>query len=206
MTQEVDFEDGKFLVKLARKAIEEYLKTKKRIPVPSDAPPKTLQKLGVFVTLTNSSHDDALRGCIGYPYPTNPLVEALIDSSIDAATGDPRFAPIPIDEFKSDVKVEVSVLTTPQEIIVHNRSDYPQQIEIGVDGLIVERGWYKGLLLPQVATEWKMDEEEFLNNCCIKAGLSPDTWLVTGTKVNKFQAIIFHEKSPNGQIEQKALR
>ncbi len=205
MTNELNLETGRFLVRLARRTIEEYLATGKRITVPEETPAELKEKHGVFVTLTDASRDDALRGCIGNPLPTEPLVNATIDSAIEAATGDPRFEPVPLDEFRSKVKVEVSVLTQPEQVVVDNPADYPNKIEIGKDGLIIERGWYKGLLLPQVATEWKMNEEEFLNNCCMKAGLSPDSWLVKGTEVRKFQAIIFHETVPNGQIEQKLL-
>jgi uncharacterized protein (TIGR00296 family) len=202
---EPNIETGTFLVRLARKAIQEYLVTKTKIPVPKETPSELYEKRGVFVTLTDTS-DNALRGCIGYPLPTKPVAEATIDSAIEAATGDPRFEPVPLDEFKSTIKVEVSTLTPPEQVVVDNPTDYPKRIQIGVDGLIVERGWYKGLLLPQVATEWKMNEEDFLSNCCMKAGLSPDAWLVKGTKVYKFQAIIFHETAPNGRIEQKVLR
>jgi len=203
---ELSIEDGRFLVRLARKAIEEYLSRRKVIVVPKDTPAKLRRECGVFVTLTDATPENALRGCIGHPLPTKSLVEAAIDSAIEAATGDPRFEPVPLNEFKSTVKVEVSILTPPEQIVVDNSLDYPKNIEIGVDGLILERGWYKGLLLPQVATEWKMNEEEFLSNCCMKAGLSPDAWLVRGTKVSKFQALIFHETVPNGSIEQKMLK
>ena len=206
MTFELSIEDGKFLVKLARRAIDEYLTTKKIIATPDDTSTKLHEKCGVFVTLTNASSNDSLRGCIGHPLPTEPLVEATIDSAIEAATGDPRFEPVQLSEFRSVVKVEISVLTPPERIVADSPLDYPKKIEIGKDGLIIERGWYKGLLLPQVATEWKMNEEEFLNNCCMKAGLSPDAWLVRDTKVSKFQAIIFHEIAPNGEIKQKVLK
>ncbi len=206
MKHELDDETGRFLVRLARKAIDQYLANGMRITAPDDTPSKLHEKRGVFVTLTNASADNALRGCIGYPLPTKRLVDAAIDSAIDAATGDPRFDPVPLEEFRSKVRVEVSVLTPPEEIVVQNPTDYPKKIEIGTDGLIVERGWYKGLLLPQVATEWKMNTEEFLSNCCMKAGLAPDAWLVKGTNVQKFQAVIFHETSPIGPIERKLLR
>jgi len=78
-------------------------------------------------------------------------------------------------------------------------------VEVGRDGLIVERGYYKGLLLPQVPVEWGWNGEEFLCQCCMKAGLSPDYWLVDGTKVYKFQALIFEEASPRGKIEPKDI-
>ncbi|MDH5664505.1 MAG: TIGR00296 family protein, partial [Candidatus Bathyarchaeota archaeon] len=84
-------------------------------------------------------------------------------------------------------------------------TDYSSKIKVGQDGLIVERGYCKGLLLPQVPIEWKWEEEEFLCQCCMKAGLSPDCWLLEGTKIYKFQAIIFEEVSPKGNIELKKL-
>jgi len=76
---------------------------------------------------------------------------------------------------------------------------------VGREGLIGERGLYRGLLLPQVPVEFGWDEEEFLSQCCIKAGLPPDYWLVEGTKIYKFQAIVFEEKSPRGPVERVRL-
>lgn len=205
MKNELTIEDGKFLVKLARKSIEEYLKSGIKIEYPKEINKKLLEKSGVFVTLKNLKNDFELRGCIGYPYPIKPLIEALIDSAIEAATNDPRFYPVSLEELKNEIVIEVSVLTPPKLIVVENPKDYPKHIKIGEDGLIVERGIYKGLLLPQVAVEWNWDEEDFLSNCCIKAGLQPDCWLLKGTKVYKFQAIIFEEKTPNGEVERKSI-
>lgn len=201
---ELTDEDGIFLVKLARKSIEEYLKSGIKLEPPKEANKKLLEKRGVFVTLNNAKNNE-LRGCIGYPYPIKPLLEALIDSAIEAATNDPRFYPVSLEELKNDIVIEVSVLTPPKLILVKDPKDYPKHIKIGEDGLIVERGFFKGLLLPQVAVEWNWNEEDFLSNCCIKAGLQPDCWLLKGTKVYKFQAIIFEEKSPNGEVERKRI-
>jgi len=116
-----------------------------------------------------------LRGCIGYPYPTNPLVEAVIDAAISAATRDPRFCPL---EKKDVDKVvfEVSVLTPPEHVKTEKPEEYLKEIKVGEHGLIIEKGPYKGLLLPQVPVEWGWCEEEFLCQCCIKAGLPPDSW------------------------------
>jgi len=203
---ELNLEDGKFLVNLARNAMKTFLQNRRKIDPPIDTPNKLREKCGVFVTLNNvktSNHE--LRGCIGYPSPVEPLVEATIDSAIQAATNDPRFPPVSLQELNNEIAIEVSVLT-PQELIkVEDPADYPSRIQIGTDGLIIERGWYKGLLLPQVAPEWNWNEEEFLSNCCLKAGLSPDSWLIKGTKVYKFQALIFEEKTPNGEVAPKSL-
>jgi len=202
---QLTIEEGKFLIKLARKAVGEYLKNGKIIAVPKDVSPKLMKRCGVFVTL-NSFHQGKkeLRGCIGFPYPTTPLTRAVIESAINSATQDPRFPPVSLNEL-NHIVFEVSVLTPPQLIKIEKPTDYPSKIKVGQDGLIVERSYYKGLLLPQVPIEWNWEEEEFLCQCCMKAGLPPDHWLLKDTKVYKFQAIIFEEISPKGEIEQKKL-
>lgn len=182
-------EDGKFLVELAREAIKTYLKDEKIIEVPVDTPKLLRESMGVFVTIHRKGQ---LRGCIGYPEPVKPLVNALIEISVSSATADPRFPPLSLDEL-DEVELEVSVLTKPELIEVKTPKGYLNQIKIGEDGLIVEKGVYRGLLLPQVAVEWCWDVEEFLANTCMKAGLSPDCWFDEKTKIYKFQALIFHE-------------
>jgi len=202
---QLNLEEGKFLVKLARKAVKEYLETRKQIKVPEDTSQKLSQPCGVFVTINSiESGEKKLRGCIGYPYPTTPLIQAVIESAINSATQDPRFYPISLDELET-VVFEVSVLTPPQIIKVEKPSRYPSKIKVGEDGLIVEKTVFKGLLLPQVPVEWKWDNEQFLCQCCIKAGLPPDCWLLKGTKIYKFQAIIFEEEKPRGEVKHKAL-
>jgi len=202
---QLSLEEGKFLVGLARKAVEECLKSGKRISVPENTPEKFLEPCGVFVTINSIKNGEKeLRGCIGYPYPTTPLAQAVIESAISSATQDPRFYPLSLSEL-DNVVFEVSMLTPPQLIEVKKPSEYSCKIKVGKDGLIVERGMFKGLLLPQVPVEWEWDEEEFLCQCCIKAGLPPDGWLLEGTKIYKFQAIIFEEERPNGEVKRKAL-
>ncbi|MBS7616208.1 TIGR00296 family protein [Candidatus Bathyarchaeota archaeon] len=201
----LSLEEGKLLVKLAREAVEEYLKTGKQIGIPDGIPKKLLQPCGVFVTINSVRNGEKeLRGCIGYPYPTTPLAQAVIESAISSATQDPRFYPLSLSEL-DHVVFEVSVLTPPELIRVNKTNEYPSKIKIGEDGLIVERGLFKGLLLPQVPVEWEWDEEEFLCQCCIKAGLPPDSWLLKDTKIYKFQAIIFEEEKPNGEVKRKIL-
>ena len=202
---QLSLEEGKFLVQLARNAVEKYLKSKKRISVPEGTSEKLLQPCGVFVTINTIRHKEKeLRGCIGYPYPTTPLAQAVIETAISSATEDPRFYSLSLSELDT-VVFEVSVLTPPQIIIVKKPNEYPSKIKVGEDGLIVEKGMFKGLLLPQVPVEWKWDEEEFLCQCCIKAGLPPDCWLLKDTKIYKFQAVIFEEEKPRGEVKRKAL-
>lgn len=202
---QLSLEEGKILIELARKSVEEYLKNKRRISVPENIPKKLLQPCGVFVTINSIQNGEKeLRGCIGFPYPTTPLAQAVIESAISSATQDPRFYPLSLKELNS-VVFEVSVLTPPKQIEVKKPSEYPTKIKVGRDGLIAERGIFKGLLLPQVPVEWNWDAEEFLCQCCIKAGLPPDSWLLEGTKIYSFQAIIFEEEKPNGEIKRKTL-
>ena len=200
MTFELTDQEGKFLILLARSTVTEYLESGKIQKPPKDTPEKLYEQCGVFVTISSMQNSEkALRGCIGYPYPTSPLVEAVIDSAINASTQDPRFEPMTTEELDK-VVFEVSVLTPPEPVQVDDPKDYLNKIKVGEDGLIIEHGYRKGLLLPQVPIEWGWCEEEFLCQCCVKAGLPPDSWLTKGTKISKFKAIIFEEQTPKGEI------
>jgi uncharacterized protein (TIGR00296 family) len=205
MTFDLTQQEGEFLIRIARDTVKEYLVNARILRPPVETPKKMFEPCGVFVTLnTLSGGEKALRGCIGYPYPTNALIEAVIDSAINAATQDPRFEPLEAEEL-DNVIFEVSVLTPPERIQVENPNEYLNQVKIGEDGLIVESRGYKGLLLPQVPVEWGWCPEEFLCQCCMKAGLPPDTWLTKDTKIYRFHAIIFDEETPNGAVKRLTL-
>jgi hypothetical protein len=205
MSFELNLEEGKFLIKLARSAVNEKLEKGKTVQPPKETPKKLFEHCGVFVTINSlRGGEKELRGCIGYPYPTNPLVEAVIDSAINAATQDPRFYPLTLKEL-SKVVFEVSVLTPPEHVEVKNPKEYLSKIKVGEDGLIVERGHCRGLLLPQVPIEWGWCEEEFLCQCCVKAGVPPDSWLTKDAKIYKFKAIIFEEETPLGEVKRLNL-
>jgi hypothetical protein len=150
----------------------------------------TSEKIGVFVTLLK---DGELRGCIGFPEPIMPLYEGVKEAAKAAAFSDPRFPEVEKDELKH-ITIEVSVLTVPEEIKVKNPSDYVKQIKIGEDGLIVRMHGYSGLLLPVVAVEYNMNAQEFLQETCMKAGLSSDAYKDKDCKVFKFQAKVYKEK------------
>ncbi|BDQ31750.1 AMMECR1 domain-containing protein [Nitrosopumilus zosterae] len=188
-------EDGKELVKTARKAVAEYLKNKSKI-ADSDFHSRFNFESGVFVTINKK---DSLRGCIGYPIPIKKLSYGLIDAAISAATQDPRFTPVSTDELDKIV-FEVTVLTPPVEIKVDDPLEYLSIIKVGRDGLIVENSYSSGLLLPQVPTEYGWDVEEFLQHTCEKAGINKDSWKEGSTKISIFEGVIFKEESPNGKI------
>ncbi len=189
-------EEGTIAVRLARSAIvarlsDESLKT-------GDLPPIFRENRGAFVTLHKNQD---LRGCIGYPEPVMTLLDAITDSAVNAALRDPRFPPVQSDEI-THIVIEVTVLTPPAKIDAKPQ-DLPKHVEIGKHGLIVKKGLYQGLLLPQVAEEWGFDAEEFLSQTCIKAGLSPDAWLA-GAEVFSFEGQIFTETAPDGEIVEQA--
>ncbi|MHA1214909.1 MAG: TIGR00296 family protein [Candidatus Hodarchaeales archaeon] len=201
---------GEYLVKLARKTIEHYLKTnmKEKISVPSDAPRDLFDHSGVFVTLhkISKSNEHALRGCIGrIESPNGTLIQSTIDSAIDAAINDPRFPPVRLDEM-NDIIVEVTILTVPEEIKVKNPEEYFNHIIIGKHGLIAQRSIYqRGLLLPQVPVEQQWDLETYLNYVCLKAGLPADSWKDLKTKIFRFEGLVFAEESPRGTIIQRVI-
>lgn len=188
-------EEGEELVRMARKNIENYLSSGNKIEL-KEVKEEYKKKMGVFVTLKKN---EKLRGCIGYPRPVLPLIEALLDVSISAAVRDPRFPPVSLKEMEK-ITVEITILTPP-ELIKSDPKDYPKNIEIGRDGLIVEKGVFSGLLLPQVPVEWNWDKEEFLANICMKSGLPIDSWLDADTKIYTFQGQIFCEES--GEVKEK---
>jgi uncharacterized protein (TIGR00296 family) len=202
---ELSDEEGKLLIALARNTVKTYLETGKILKPPENTAKKLFENCGVFVTIHTARRGGKdLRGCIGYPYPTAPLVNAVIDNAINAATQDPRFEPLEKGEL-DHVVFEVSVLTPPESVKVDKPEEYLRQIKVGEHGLIVEKGFYKGLLLPQVPVEWGWCEEEFLCQCCVKAGLPPDSWLTKGAKVYRFSAIVFEEEAPCGEVKRKSL-
>lgn len=196
-------EDGTYLISLSRSAIKTYLSESKLLSRPSNPPSELRKKAGVFVTLEKYP-DKQLRGCIGYPEPVMPLVEATIRAAVSAATGDPRFHPVSLGELDK-LLVEVSLLTPPELIKVKSPLSYKRFIEIGKHGLIVEKGYHKGLLLPQVPVDQKWDIEEFLSHACMKAGLQPDSWFEEDTLIYRFEGQVFAEKQPKGTVEERKL-
>ena len=202
---ELTLSDGEFLVKLAREAVRKYFESKTVIRPPETTPRHLYEKRGVFVTINKIEKGrKVLRGCIGYPRPFKPLVEAVIDSAINSAVNDPRFFPLRINELNKIV-FEVSVLTNPKEIKVSSPLEYPKKIVIGRDGLIIEKFVFTGLLLPQVPVEYGWTPEEYLTQLCMKAGLPPDAWLDRDVKIYSFMATIFEEEEPNGRVILKPL-
>ena len=203
--EELSDEEGVFLVKIARKSVEYWFDNKKLMPLPADVPEKLLKRGAAFVTIETyyGPDDRELRGCIGFIEPVKPLVEVVRDVALEAAFKDPRFPPLRREELDL-VTFEVSVLSRLEEA----PQDFRERlrfVKIGRDGLVVERGWARGLLLPQVPIEYGWDEETFLSETCLKAGLWPDCWLDPKTKVYRYRARLWREERPKGDIRRRDL-
>jgi len=184
-SQDLSFSEKKRLLEVARNSIGVYLRKRERMEI-KEANPRLLKKRGVFVTLKKNGN---LRGCIGYIQPVKPLIEAVRDMAIEAAFNDPRFSPLQEKEMK-EIEIEISVLSPLRRV------EDIKEIKVGRDGLLIRKGFSSGLLLPQVATEYNWDREEFLMHTCYKAGLSPDAWR-EGAEIYTFTAEVFTE----GEIE-----
>jgi len=173
-------EEKELLHHIAKTVIERRLKGE---AIPQfDVSSETLrEQRGAFVTLNKHG---SLRGCIGYIEGYKPLYEAVAEMAEAAAFRDPRFMPLTQDELK-DIEIEISVLTPLKRITDIN------QIEVGKHGIYIKKGFYSGLLLPQVATEYGWDRITFLEQTCRKAGLPPDAWKEKDTEIYIFSADIF---------------
>jgi len=177
-------EDKKTLLKIARKTLEEYLKTGK---VPDfEIKSENLKRIqGAFVTLHKKGR---LRGCIGNIIGRKPLWETVRDMAIESAVGDPRFPNVKYEELK-DIDIEISVLSPLKRV------SSPDEIVLGKHGVLVRKGFNQGVYLPQVATETGWSKEEFLSSLCYhKAGLDPLAWKDKDTELYVFEAIVFDEK------------
>lgn len=180
---------GKKLVDYSRKVLEAKIQNGTELEA-LQKPELLLEKAGIFCTLRIN---DQLRGCIGYPYPTHMLGEALVKATIQSALEDPRFRPVQQDELEK-IEIELTVLTPPELITVKTYQDYYNEIKIGRDGLIIEKGGRRGLLLPQVPVEQHWDIDAYLEGICRKAYLPADAWKDTHyVKLYKFQGVIFNE-------------
>ena len=171
----------KELLKIARQSVVGYLSDGK---IPEFKVSDDLQKFGAaFVTLTENGQ---LRGCIGYTTAVEPLYRTVSTCAVQAAVADPRFPPVKKEEIDK-LHIEISVLTPLQQIKSFD------EIEIGRDGLMIFKGDRRGLLLPQVATDYGWDVTRFLEETCRKAGLSSNDYKSPEAVVYKFQAVIFGE-------------
>jgi AmmeMemoRadiSam system protein A len=177
---EFSTEERQELLRVAHQAVEAHLEGERWRPVASG--PHLDEPRGAFTTI---HVDGALHGCVGYVGAVTPLIQTIAETAVSAAFQDPRFPKIHPDE-AARMKVEISVLSLPFAIT-------PEQVEVGVHGLIISHHGRRGLLLPQVATEHQLSREQFLEMTCMKAGLSRDAWR-KGAELEAFTAEVFGEE------------
>jgi AmmeMemoRadiSam system protein A len=171
------------LLALARATLEAHFRGEPPPRLASDRAETFGEARGLFVTLRK---EGVLRGCIGTLAPEGDLARTVPRFARRAALEDPRFPALAAEELP-ECTIEISVLTPPRPV------DNPEDIVIGRDGLILELGGRRGLLLPQVAIEWGFDRVTFLAELSRKAGLPPDAWQLPGARLWSFQAEVFAE-------------
>ncbi len=191
-------EEARELITLGRRSVMSVLEGED-LQVEGDLKERFSQKRGVFVTLMTYP-ESRLRGCIGIPYPLYPLWRGVIEASVGAAFRDPRFEPLRREDLGRTVW-ELSLLSVPQEV---PKDKLFETIRIGRDGLLVEKGQTRGLLLPQVPVKQGWGVEEFLRNTCLKAGLSPDCWRDEDVKIYRFITEVYKEVEPWGEVRRVA--
>jgi AmmeMemoRadiSam system protein A len=176
----LDEQEKETLHHVARTVIESKAK-KKPVPEFRIDSSRLKENRGAFVSLHKRGQ---LRGCIGYIEGRGPLHKTIEEMAEAAAFRDPRFSPVTEREL-ADLDIEISVLAPLRRLMDVN------EIEIGVHGIYIKKGWLSGLLLPQVATEYRWDRETFLENTCMKAGLPSHAWKDSDTEIYIFSADVF---------------
>ena len=177
---------------MARQAIKNYLETNQILEIDEkileNYSPVLKEKIPCFVTLTIN---DELRGCIGFFQTNKSLYETVIEMAINAAFFDYRFFPIQKEE-SDQIKIEISLLTSPKELIYNDASDLLKKLESFKHGVIVKKDFYEATYLPQV---WEKipDKELFLSSLCLKAQLPADAWKKEKLEIKVYEVENFKE-------------
>lgn len=169
------------LVRIARSTIIEYVTTG-TIPVIEGVSKGLTAENGCFVTIKQKGH---LRGCIGNFVSDKPLYRLVQEMAVSAAARDPRFYPMKPPDLEN-FELDISVLSPLQRAVSID------EIKVGIHGIYIIKGSYRGVLLPQVATEYGWDRENFLKHTCIKAGLPENAWQGE-CEIYIFSALVFGE-------------
>mgnify|MGYP002640867335 CR=1 FL=1 len=183
-------EQGKYLLSVARKTIQESLSGGKGVEkIEKNLSPIYKEKRGTFVTLTIGGN---LRGCIGHIIAQETLIEGIKVNALNAAFRDPRFNPVGKNEWDR-VKIEVSILTDPKPLSYSGAEDLLKKLRPGIDGVILKKGYRQATFLPQV---WEQlpEKEDFLNHLCLKAGFDGNAWKKGDFEVSTYQVQAFEEE------------
>ena len=175
--------DASSLLTIAREAITHLVKGEDYRPAPREEK-ALVQKSGCFVTI---KQDGRLRGCIGSFQTERPLFQEVAAMAVASASKDPRFHPMEEEEL-GNFHLEISVLSPLEKI------EEIEQIEVGTHGIYIEKNFSRGVLLPQVATDYGWDRVTFLQQTCLKAGLPTTAWQAPDADIYIFSAQIISEK------------
>ncbi|MBN2321674.1 MAG: AmmeMemoRadiSam system protein A [Acidobacteria bacterium] len=170
------------LLNLARKTLEDHF-IRGSIPDFQTDCTELLERKGAFVTLHMGGE---LRGCIGQLDPDRELFKVVQHCALSAALSDPRFPPLQQKELDG-LDIEISILTPFQRV------ESIEEINVGSHGLYIVQGYFRGLLLPQVATQYRWDRITFLDQACFKAGLKESAWKDPKTIIYIFEAEVFSD-------------
>ena len=170
------------LLEIARRTLESRL-TEKSIPAYQPSDEGLVEKKGAFVSLHRG---EELRGCIGQLYPDQELYKIVQHCAVSAALEDTRFLPVTGEEL-DELTIEISVLSP------FRRIRRIEEIEVGKHGLYIVQGRFRGLLLPQVATQYGWDRVTFLKQTCRKSGLPESAWQDPHTIIHTFEAEVFSD-------------
>ncbi len=181
MNKNMSNDEKSKLLAIARESITRHVKGE-HVPVPDVKEENLLKHVGCFVTIKS---EEKLRGCLGQFTSDKPLYMLVREMAVAAATRDPRFYPMRSDDL-DNFSVEISVLSPLKKI------DSVDEIQIGKHGLYIEKNFYRGVLLPQVAVEYGWDRNTFLSQTCLKAGLGKDEWM-DEADIYIFSADVFAE-------------
>ncbi|MGH7826137.1 MAG: AmmeMemoRadiSam system protein A [Candidatus Binatia bacterium] len=186
----IPFSSQRKLLHLARQALEGFVRNALRLRAEIDDPYLQIRDRGVFVSLHKKGE---LRGCIGIISASGPLYETVIDMTEAAASRDNRVKPVRESELDK-INLDISILSRLEP------TDQPLSLVVGRHGVHVAQGLCHGLLLPQVAAEYRWDTRTFLEQTCVKAGLCKDAWQEEGTHVSSFTALVIEEQPWNGAV------
>jgi AmmeMemoRadiSam system protein A len=178
-------EDRQRLLAIARQSIVAAISSSK-LPSAKSAVGALAEFRGAFVTL---HHRGRLRGCVGQPGEYDSLADTVARCAALAATEDNRFRPVAPEEF-SELETEISVLSPMQPV-------RPDEIQLGIHGLMISSGSARGVLLPQVSIEHRLTREQFLSETCRKAGLPVDAWKSPGVEILAFTCEVFSDRKPD---------
>lgn len=183
MEEELNIDEQRVLLDIARQSIARRLQGENGCLPPREER-RLNHKNGCFVTLKRGQE---LRGCIGNFQSKVPLFKEVAEMAVAAAFSDPRFYPLEAHDL-DEISIEISVLSPLRKI------EDIDEIQVGIHGLYLEKDFFRGVLLPQVAVEHRWDRKTFLNQTCVKAGLPADAWQDGDTDIYVFSAQIFSER------------